>query len=273
MKGKLILTGLLAAAALATMAPLAAQAEEIKITGSTTVLPIAQKTAELFMKKRPEARISVAGTGSGDGIKAIIDGTAHIGDSSRDMKEKEVALAKEKGVTPVRFEVALDCIVPVVHPSNPLTNLTAAQLGDIYTGKIKNWKDVGGQDKTIVAISRDSSSGTFEVWNEKILKEQRVRPDAQLQASNGAVAQAVAGNKFAIGYVGIGYVNDRLKALTVDGVKATPETARAKQFAVARGLYMFTGGQPKGVVKEFLDFVMGPEGQEAVKAEGFVPVK
>jgi phosphate transport system substrate-binding protein len=255
------------------MAPLAAQAEEIKITGSTTVLPIAQKTAELFMKKKPEARISVAGTGSGDGVKAIIDGTADIGDSSRDMKDKEISLAKEKGVNPVKTEVALDCIVPVVHPSNPIKALTIDQLSDIYTGKVKNWKDIGGEDKTIVVISRDSSSGTFEVWNEKVLHEQRVRPDAQLQASNGAVAQAVAGNKFAIGYVGIGYVNDKLKALTVNGVTASADTARNKTYPVARGLYMFTGGQPKGVVKEYLDFVLGPEGQEAVKAEGFVPVK
>ncbi len=274
MKAKRILTGmLLSAAALMVMAPAALAAREIKITGSTTVLPIAQKAAELFMKKDPEVRISVAGTGSGDGIKAIIDGTADIGDASRDMKGKEVALAKQKGENPVKTVVAKDCIVPVVHPSNPLKDLTTAQLSDIYTGKIKNWKDVGGENKTIVVISRDSSSGTFEVWSEKVMHEQRVRPDAQLQASNGAVAQAVAGNKFAIGYVGIGYLNSKLKALTVGGVTASADTARDNTYPVARDLFMFTGQKPKGEVKAFLEFVLGPEGQAMVKAEGFVPIK
>ena len=141
--------------------------DTITITGSTTVLPIAQKAAEVYMKKNPGVRISVAGTGSGDGIKSVIDGTADIGDASRDMKKKEVKLAEEKGVTPKKFTVALDCIVPVVNPANPVKDLSLAQLKDIYTGKIKNWKEVGGNDKTIVVISRDSSSGTFEVWNHR----------------------------------------------------------------------------------------------------------
>ncbi len=247
-------------------------AEKISITGSTTVLPIAQKAAEDFMKKHADVQISVAGTGSGDGIKAIIDGTADIGDSSRDMKDKEKDLAKEKGVTPVRHTVALDCIVPVVHPANPVSGLTVEQLKDMYTGKIKNWKEVGGEDKPIVVISRDSSSGTFEVWNEKILDKERVRPDAQMQASNGAVAQAVAGNKFAMGYVGIGYLNDNLKPLTVNGVAASPQAAADGSFAVSRALFMFTRGEPTGVVKDFIDFVKGPEGQKIVVEEGFVAI-
>jgi len=250
----------------------AARAEKITMTGSTTVLPIAQKAAEEYMKRHPEARISVSGTGSGDGIKAIIDGTADIGTSSRGMKKKETALAKSKGVSPVRHVVALDCIVPVVHPSNPVSDLSAAQLKDIYTGKVKNWKQVGGLDKTLVVISRDSSSGTFEVWNKLVLKKERVRPDAQLQASNGAVAQAVAGNKYAIGYVGIGYLNPKLKALTVNGVKADAKTAADSSYPVARELYMFTQGRPKGAVKDFLDFVKGAEGKKIAKEEGFVPL-
>ncbi|MBU1452934.1 MAG: PstS family phosphate ABC transporter substrate-binding protein [Proteobacteria bacterium] len=246
----------------------------ITITGSTTVLPLAQKAAEVFMNKYPGARISVAGTGSGDGIKAVIDGTADIGDSSRDMKPKEMKLAQKKGVTPKKFTVALDCIVPVVNPANPVKDLSIEQLKGIYTGKTKNWKAVGGLDKTIVVISRDSSSGTFEVWNHKVLgKRARVRPDAQLQASNGAVAQAVAGNKYAIGYVGIGYLNAKLKGLTVGGVNASAKTAMDQSYPVARGLYMFTNGEPKGKVAAFINFVMGPEGQKIAKEEGFVPVK
>jgi len=265
----------LALGAAMLMGGAAAQAgDSITITGSTTVLPIAQKAAEVYMKKNPGVRISVAGTGSGDGIKAVIDGTANIGDSSRDMKAKEIKLAKEKGVTPKKFTVALDCIVPVVNPVNPVKDLSLEQLKGIYTGKIKNWKDVGGNDKPIVVISRDSSSGTFEVWNKMVLgKKTRVRPDAQLQASNGAVAQAVAGNKYAIGYVGIGYLNDKLKGLTVGGVTASPKTAMDKSYPIARGLYMFTNGEPKGQTAKFIAFVMSDEGQKIAKAEGFVPVK
>ena len=246
---------------------------KISITGSTTVLPVAQKAAEVFMQKHPDMEISVAGTGSGDGIKAIIDGTADIGDASRDMKEKEVKLAQSKGVTPARHTVALDCIVPIVHPDNPTSNLTLDQLKAIYVGEVKNWKEVGGQDKKIIVISRDSSSGTFEVWNKLVLKKARVRPDAQLQSSNGTVAQAVAGNKYALGYVGIGYLNDQIKTLTVSGVEASAATATNGSYKVARQLFMFTPGEPTGVVKDFLGFVKGPEGQSIVEEEGFVKVK
>lgn len=245
-------------------------ADKITMTGSTTVLPIAQKAAEVYMSKHPDVSISVAGTGSGDGVKAIIDGSADIGNASRDMKDKEKKLAEEKGVTPVRHTVALDCIVPVVHPSNSVKDLTLEQLKDIYTGKVKSWKDVGGDDKPIVVISRDSSSGTFEVWNEKVLDKEKVRPDAQLQASNGAVAQSVAGNKYAIGYVGIGYLNPKLQAVTVNGVTADAKTAADGSYPVARALFMFTKGEPAGVVKDFLDFIKGPEGQKLAEAEGFV---
>lgn len=277
MRKSFLLMGTVALLAVALiMAPAAVMAggKNITITGSTTVLPIAQKAAEDFMKKHPDIRISVAGTGSGDGIKSVIDGTADIGDASREMKKKEIKLAKSKGITPKQFVVALDCIVPVVHPSNKVSDLTLDQLKKIYIGKIKNWKEVGGADMTIVAVSRDSSSGTFEVWNHKVLgKKARVRPDAQLQASNGAVAQAVAGNKNAIGYVGIGYLNDKLKGLKVGGVMASAKTAMDKSYPIARGLNMYTRGEPKGAVKQFIDFVLSPEGQKIVVEEGFVSLK
>ncbi|MBI5524081.1 MAG: phosphate ABC transporter substrate-binding protein [Desulfarculus sp.] len=271
MKFKLVAMSLMVAG-LAGL-PAWAAGDSVSITGSTTVLPVAQKAAEVFMKKNPQVNVTVAGTGSGDGIKAIIDRTCDIGNSSRQMKDKEQALAKEKGVDVKEFTVALDCIVPVVNPVNPVKDLSMAQLKEIYTGKIKNWKEVGGEDKPVVVVSRDSSSGTFEVWNEMVLKKERVRPDAQLQASNGAVAQAVAGNKYAIGYVGIGYLNPKVKALTVGGVMASPETARNKTYPVARGLYMYTCGEPQGQTKAYLDFVLSPEGQKLAQGEGFVPVK
>ena len=267
---KLALIGLCLVLALSTAA---VAGQKITITGSTTVLPVAQKAAEVYMGANPGVMISVAGTGSGDGIKAIIDGTVDIGNASRGMKGKEVKLAQSKGVTPVQHTVGLDCIVPVVHPANKVADLSMDQLMAIYTGKIKKWSEVGGIDKVIVVISRDSSSGTFEVWNKRVLKKQRVRPDAQLQASNGAVASAVAGNKYAIGYVGIGYLNPKIKALTVGHVKASAKTAMDKSYPVARALYMFTRGEPKGVVKAFLDFIKSDKGQAIVKAEGFVPLK
>jgi phosphate transport system substrate-binding protein len=160
----------------------------------------------------------------------------------------------------------------VVNPANPVKDLSMAQLKDIYAGRIKKWKEVGGEDKPIVVVSRDSSSGTFEVWEEKVMHKERVRPDAQLQASNGAVAQAVSGNKYALGYVGIGYLNKNLKALTVGGITASPETAKNKTYPIARGLYMFTCGEPQGQTKAFLDFVLSAEGQKIVKEEGFVPL-
>jgi len=247
---------------------------KITIAGSTTVLPLAQKAAEEYMKRYPEVRISVSGTGSGDGVRSLLDGTADIGNSSRDLKAKETALAQKKGIQLNKHVVALDCIVPIVHPSNPVAGLSLEQLRAIFVGKVRNWKDVGGPDRQVVAISRDSSSGTFEVWNHIVLgKGMRVRPDAQLQASNGAVAQAVAGNKFAIGYVGLGYLNNQVKALKVNGVSAGSDTAKSGAYPIARGLYMFALQKPSMAVRAFLDFVLGPQGQKIAAQEGFVPVK
>jgi phosphate transport system substrate-binding protein len=251
----------------------AAWAETLEIKGSTTVLPIAQKAAEAFMKIYPDVNVSVSGGGSGNGIKAIIDGTTDIANSSRFIKEKEVALAVEKGVYPVPFGVAYDCIVPVVHPKNQLKDLGLDQLKAIYEGKISNWKDLGGADKEIVVISRDTSSGTYEVWEEKIMNKARVYPGALLQASNGAVAQAVSKNEHAIGYVGLSYINDELKPLTVGGVAGNQENALNGSYPISRILYMFTKGWPTGMTLQFVNFLMHPEkGQKIVAETGYVPL-
>jgi len=250
-----------------------ALAENIVIKGSTTVLPVAQKIAEAYMKDNPDVSISISGGGSGNGIKAIIDGATDIADSSRFIKDKEIKLAVEKGVYPVPFAVAYDCIVPVVHPGNPVQNLSASQLKDIYMGKIRNWKKVGGPDLEIVVVSRDTSSGTYEVWEEKVMKKERVFPGALLQASNGAVSQAVSKNKNAIGYVGIGYLNQALKPLTVNEISATVETALDGSFPISRALFMFTKGWPSGETSKFINYVIHPEkGQKLVKEVGFVPL-
>jgi len=248
-------------------------AGNIVIKGSTTVLPIAQKVAEVYMKTNPDVRISISGGGSGNGIKALIDGSTDIADSSRFIKDKEVKLAVEKGRFPVPFAVAYDCIIPVVHPSNSMTNLTLDQLKAIYKGEIKNWKDVGGPDRTIVVVSRDTSSGTYEVWEEKIMKKERVYPGALLQASNGAVVQAVSKNKNAIGYIGLGYLDASVKALSVNGITGSPETTLNGTYPVSRPLYMFTAGWPKGDTLNFINYVMHPQkGQKYVAEAGYVPL-
>ncbi|MBN2420487.1 MAG: phosphate ABC transporter substrate-binding protein [Deltaproteobacteria bacterium] len=248
-------------------------AGNIEIKGSTTVLPIAQKVAEAYMKQNPDVKISISGGGSGNGIKAIIDGSTDIADSSRFIKDKEVTLAVEKGVYPVPFAVAYDCIIPVVHPSNPISNLSLDQLKAIYKGEIKNWKEIGGEDKKIVVISRDTSSGTYEVWEEKVMEKERVFPGALLQASNGAIVQAVSKNQNAIGYIGLGYLNDTVKATTVNSIKGSPESTLDGTFPISRALYMFTNGWPKGDTLNFINFVLNPEkGQKYVKESGFVPL-
>ena len=151
-----------------------AWAGSIVIKGSTTVLPIAQKVSEAYMKQNTDIKISISGGGSGNGMKALIDGSTDIADSSRFIKGKEVSRAVKKGIYPVPFAVAYDCIVPVVHPSNTVVNITMAQLKDIYMGKVKNWKEIGGPDRVVVVISRDTSSGTYEVWHKKVMKKERV---------------------------------------------------------------------------------------------------
>lgn len=248
-------------------------AGNIAIKGSTTVLPIAQKVAEAYMKQNPDVKISISGGGSGNGIKAIIDGSTDIADSSRFIKDSEVKLAVENGRYPVPFAVAYDCIVPVVHPSNSVANLTLAQLKSIYMGEIRNWKEVGGPDRAIVVISRDTSSGTYEVWESKVMNKERVFPGALLQASNGAVVQAVSKNKNAIGYIGLGYITDSVKALTVDRIKGSEETTLNGTYPMSRPLYMFTEGWPEGDTINFLNFVTHPQkGQKYVKESGFVPL-
>ncbi|MBU0543730.1 MAG: phosphate ABC transporter substrate-binding protein [Proteobacteria bacterium] len=248
-------------------------AGNISINGSTTVLPIAQKVAEAYMKEHPDTAISISGGGSGNGIKAIIDKTTDIANSSRAIKKEESEQAKAKGSNPVEFIVAFDCIVPVVHPSNPLKNLTLDQLKAMYKGEIKNWKEIGGADKPIVVISRDTSSGTYEVWEEKVMKKERVFPRALLQASNGAIVQAVSKNPNAVGYIGLGYMDKSVKMLSANGINGSKETTLNKTYPISRPLYMYTPAQPKGDVKKFLDYMLSSKGQKLVEEEGFIPLK
>jgi phosphate transport system substrate-binding protein len=254
------------------MAGVVFAADPIVIKGSTTVLPVAQGTLEAFMKKNPGVQISLSGGGSGEGIKALIDKTTDIATSSREIKKEEIALAETKGVKPVAHVVAKDALTPVVHPKNKVTNLSIDQLSQIYQGKITNWKEVGGEDLKIVVISRDSSSGTFESWDHFIMKKAKVTPKAQMLASNGALTTAVAKNRYAIAYLGIGYVNKSVKPLQVNGITASIQTALSNEYPLSRELYMYTNGEPTGEVAKFIAFVKSAEGQKIVAKEGFVPL-
>lgn len=257
---------------LCLMTGTASAANSIVIKGSTTVLPVAQGTLEAFMKANPGVQMSLSGGGSGEGIKALIDKTTDIATSSREIKDKEIELAKSKGVNPVAHVVAYDAIIPVVHPKNKVSNLTIDQLSQIYQGNITNWKEVGGDDLKIVVISRDSSSGTFESWDHFVMKKAKVTPRAQMLASNGALVTAVAKNKYAIAYLGIGYVNESVKPLQVNGITASIRTAMSKEYPFSRELYMYTSGEPQGQTAKYISFVKSADGQKIVAREGFVPL-
>ncbi|GAB6280120.1 MAG: phosphate ABC transporter substrate-binding protein [Thermovirga sp.] len=248
-------------------------AGQVQVNGSTTVLPIAQAAAEAFMEANPKVNISVSGGGSGNGIKALIDGTTDIANASRFIKQSEVEAAVKNGIYPVPFAVAVDAILAVVHPSNPVKGLTIEQLRDIYTGKIKNWKELGGPDRKIAAVTRDTSSGTFEVWEEKIMNKEKIAAQAQVVASNGAMVQSVAGNPGAIGYIGIGYLDKSTSALKVNGIEGTAKTALNGSYPVSRYLYMFTKGWPTGETMDFINFILSDAGQKIVTESGFVTLR
>ena len=264
--------GVLAMAAFAMMSGTSFADQSIVIKGSTTVLPVAQGTLEAYMKANPGVQMSLSGGGSGEGVKALIDKTTDIATSSREIKKEEVALAASKGVKPVAHVVAYDAIIPVVHPKNKVKNLSIDQLSQIYQGKITNWKEVGGDDLKIVVISRDSSSGTFESWDHFVMKKAKVTPRAQMLASNGALVTAVAKNKYAIAYLGIGYVNKSVKPLQVNGITASVQTAMSKEYPMSRELYMYTNREPEGHVAKYIAFVKSTDGQKIVAKEGFVPL-
>ena len=247
-------------------------AKTIVIKGSTTILPIVQRAAEEYMHIHPDLNISVSGGGSGQGIKALLDKTTDIASSSRFVKQNEIKLAYKKGILLVPHWIAIDAVVPIVNPINPVDSLTLDQLKAIYIGKIKNWKELGWKDKRIVIISRDSNSGTYEVWHKKVLKGARVTPSALLQASNGTVVQAVSKNKYAIGYIGFGYLNKSVKGLKVNGKEASIVNVRIGLYPISRELFLFTNGWPKGDVKSFIHFLITPSGQKIVEEEKYIPL-
>lgn len=269
---KTVLKTCFALAALALYAQ-PAFAGKVVVQGSTTVLPIAQRCAEVYMDTNSAADISIRGGGSGVGITALIDGTCDIANSSRPIKDDELEKAVRRGKDPKANVIAMDGIAVIVHPSNNVGALTKKQLKDIYTGKISYWSSVGGSETKIVVVSRDSASGTFEAFNELALDKQKVRSDALMEASNQAVASVVAQTPGAVGYVGLAYMNKGVKALALDGVEPSVSSVLKKQYKLSRPLFMYTNGKPEGGVKAFIDFILSAEGQKLVEEEGYVSLK
>ena len=257
-------------------APTPAPSNQMVIVGSTTLLPVAQKAVDAFKKRKqdPKININIQGGGSQTGINALVDGISDIAMSSRELKEEEKEKLRKKRTEAKGHIVAWDGIVPIVHTSNPVKNLTIAQLKDIYTGKVTDWKDVGGKKGSIVVLSRDTTSGTHEVWSEMVLNHEPVIAAAKPQVSSEAVIESVASDPNAIGYDGIDYVegNARVKSVTVDGVKASAGAVSDRSYKIARPIYMFTRSNPNALVVEFLEFVLSPEGQALVKEAKFAPV-
>ncbi|HRR83263.1 MAG TPA: PstS family phosphate ABC transporter substrate-binding protein, partial [Planctomycetota bacterium] len=242
------------------------------LDGSTTVGPLAKAFAEYYMQQNKGVNISVSESGSGNGAKGIINGTCDIGNMSRAMTDAELKAAEEKGVKPVAHIVAMDGIAIIVHPSNPIKALTLAQVKDIYLGKVKRWSDVGGPPLPIVRVSRDTNSGTYEVFEAKIMQGDRIAAVVEYVGSNGAIRQRVQSTPGAIGYVGLGFVDRTVKPLEIEGVMPTKETVATAKYPVSRPLYMYTNGQPKEgtLLSDFVGFYRTAKGREITEAIGFV---
>ncbi|MFO7937106.1 MAG: PstS family phosphate ABC transporter substrate-binding protein [Kiritimatiellia bacterium] len=249
--------------------------DKLVMDGSTTVGPIAKAFAEYYMRENPGINISVSESGSGNGAKSLLNGNCDIADLSRDLKDSEREAMKEKGVDPCEHVVAFDALPVIVHPSNRVKGLTIGQLRNIYTGKITNWQEVGGSNRKIVMISRDTSSGTYETFSKLVLgKSARITAKAEYAGSNGAVRQRVQMTKGAIGYTGLGFLDRSVKALTVNGVEPCTRTVLDKSYPLARELYMFTDGKPEkgSLTEKFLSLIKTEKGCEIVEEIGFVPV-
>jgi phosphate transport system substrate-binding protein len=271
----IILTILISSAALFGVAQ-PAQAQRIK--GSDTMLPLSQKAAEEFMKANPSQSVTVTGGGSGIGIAALLEGTTDLAQLSRRIKFDEKNKLKEKGKTVKEITAAYDALAVIVHPSNKVENLTREQLEGIFTGKIKNWKDAGGDDLLIVPYSRETSSGTYEFFKENVLKNKNYMSGIMSMPATGAIIQSVGQTRGAIGYVGLAYLNKEVKAvhLSYDQgnmyVEPTVANAKNETYPIVRPLYYYYDTAAENSVKPFIDFILSGKGQQIVSETGFIPV-
>ena len=265
--------------------PGAASVTTIENIGSDTIVNLALAWAEAYQKQHPDVRISVTGGGSGTGIAALINGAADIANASRTMKAEERQAAEANGIQPFEIEIARDAIAVIVNPSNPVDSLTLQQISDIFSGKIANWKEIGGEDRPIVLLSRETNSGTHVFFLEEVLRlgkkntKTLFSPDTLLLPSSEGITAEIRQNPNAIGYDGLGYVTDDVKTIAVaaspDAEYVQPGIAsvNAGTYPIARPLFMYTRGEPAGLIEEYIDWILGPGGQAIVARLGFVPLK
>jgi phosphate transport system substrate-binding protein len=251
--------------------------------GSDTIVNLALAWAEAYHQVEPEVSISVTGGGSGTGIAALINGTLDLANASRQIKPEEREQAEANGIIPVEFVVARDAIAIIVNPNNPVEQLTIGQLSDIYSGKIVNWSQVGGEDRPIVKLSRETNSGTHVYFLEIVLRrgdsedKTLFSPDTLLLPSSEGITAEVRDNPNAIGYDGLGYVTPDVKVIAVAADQSGPfvlpsgDTVNNGQYPIARDLYMYSADQPTGRVLDYLNWILGPEAQRIVSELGFVP--
>ncbi|OGC03533.1 hypothetical protein A2276_01300 [candidate division WOR-1 bacterium RIFOXYA12_FULL_43_27] len=251
----------------------------IQIKGSDTMVNLGQAWAEEFMKEYPAVPVAVTGGGSGTGIAALLSNSTDIAQCSRQIEPKEIALAKKKGINPKEFHVANDGIVVVVNPANKVNKLSTRQLSDIFNGKIKNWKEVGGKNEDIVVLSRERNSGTHVFFLEHVVKlgdkksPNEFAPCVLMMPSSQAIVEEINGNTAAIGYFGLGYLTNKQKAVAVNGVLPSVKTVTLGQYPISRSLLFYTNDEPNEKVKSFIDFAMSKKGQEIVLKMDFVPIR
>jgi len=250
-----------------------------RIKGSDTCLPLSQKEAEAFMKSNSGTSVIVTGGGSGVGISALIEGTTDIAQSSRKIKFDERQKMQEGGKTAKEVVIAYDALAIVVHPQNKVTNLTREQLEGIFTGKIKNWKEVGGDDIGIIPYARETSSGTYEFVKEYVLLNKNYMNDIMSMPATGAIIQSVSQTRGAIGYVGLAYLNPNVKAIHVsfdkeeNFVEPTVANAKNETYPIVRPLLYYYNSKTEAAVKPFIDYVLSAEGQKIVSDIGFITIK
>jgi phosphate transport system substrate-binding protein len=240
----------------------------IKIAGGTAHIPVMKEAAKRIMTQNKDIVVTVAGGGSGVGIKQVGEGLVNIGNSGRKAKAEEI---EKYGLK--MFKWAVDGVGVVVHPTNPIKSLTKDQLKRIFAGEIANWSTIGGVDHAIALHTRDESSGTRAVFWKKALDKGTISTDALFVASNGAMKTAVANNPYAIGYVSVGHMDETVAPVALDGVIPTLDTVKSGQYPVARGLYSNTKDDPTGLTKLFIEYLLTPEGQQIAANKGFIPVK
>ena len=260
------------------------ETQTIENKGSDTIVNLALAWAEAYQVIRPEVSISVTGGGSGTGIAALINGTVDIANASRQIKTEEQEEAEANGVTPTEFIISRDAIAVIINHENPIDNLTLQMISDIYSGKINNWSEIGGDDRPIVRLSRETNSGTHVYFLENVLrlgdKESQTlfSVDTLLLPSSEGITAEIRQNPNAIGYDGLGYVTEEVKMVAVgtsaDGpfIYPSPATVNSNQYPIARDLYMYTAGEPSGEIKTYLEWILQPEAQEIVRELGFVPI-